>query len=277
MKDYDLLEAIGGIDEKYINNAGLKTTKRSKKNYFMWVAAAACLCIFVSVFVISNFMKGNDDSKPDEIMGKQGDYASIENGISGTEEKANTDYAPMIMVNGILYKDSYEEFKGEEDEYRREKFTSYSDADVPSQDGEQNFDRTLTSEYFIIDKETIAVNMDGVWRLFKASDKKTSDITKEQSDSAYGVEVQDAPVDESTYSEARTYSEEILDLQNRISAAMSNHELPFVTGSMILENPDRICVTVNTQDEGLIDQLKSYNTSGVELEIEYVSGIGTEE
>ena len=58
---------------------------------------------------------------------------------------------------------------------------------------------------------------------------------------------------------------------------MSNHELSFVTSSAILENPDRIHVTVNTQDDELINQLKSYNTSGVGLEIEYVSGTAVTE
>ena len=75
----------------------------------------------------------------------------------------------------------------------------------------------------------------------------------------------------------RVIGVEIVDLQNRISVAMSNHELPFVTSSAILENPDRIHVTVNTRDEELLNRLKAYNTADVTLEIEYVSGTAVEE
>lgn len=88
----------------------------------------------------------------------------------------------------------------------------------------------------------------------------------------------DAPMDETSYSDARSYSDAILDLQNRISAAMGpGNELSFVTESAVLENPDRIHVFVNTEDENSINLLKSYNTRGVILEIEYSSMGATEE
>jgi hypothetical protein len=81
----------------------------------------------------------------------------------------------------------------------------------------------------------------------------------------------DIPVDESTYSEARKYSDELTDLQKRISTAMGNGELPFVVASAIYENPDRLHVEVTTDDEDLINKLKAYDTTGELLEIEYIS------
>ena len=80
---------------------------------------------------------------------------------------------------------------------------------------------------------------------------------------------QDIPVDEETYQEAREYSAELTDLQNRISQAMMNKELPFVTSSAIYENPDRIHVRVNTTDKDLIAKLQAFDTTGKLLEIEY--------
>lgn len=82
-------------------------------------------------------------------------------------------------------------------------------------------------------------------------------------------ETQDVPVDEETYQEAREYSAELTDLQNRISQAMMNNELPFVTSSAIYENPDRIHVRVNTTDKDLIAKLQAFDTTGKLLEIEY--------
>lgn len=80
---------------------------------------------------------------------------------------------------------------------------------------------------------------------------------------------QDVPIDEETYQEAREYSAELTDLQNRISEAMMNKELPFVTSSGIYENPDRVHVRVNTTDEDLIAKLRAFDTTGKLLEIEY--------
>lgn len=79
----------------------------------------------------------------------------------------------------------------------------------------------------------------------------------------------DAPADEEPYREARAYSAELTDLQNRISEAMVNKELPFVTESAIYENPDRVHVTVNTTDEELLTKLRAFDTTGKLLEIEY--------
>ena len=91
----------------------------------------------------------------------------------------------------------------------------------------------------------------------------------ENDDSAASSTMQDIPVDEETYQEAREYSAELTDLQNRISQAMMNKELPFVTSSAIYENPDRIHVEVNTTDEDLIAKLRAFDTTGKLLEIEY--------
>ena len=80
---------------------------------------------------------------------------------------------------------------------------------------------------------------------------------------------QDVPVDEKTYQEAKEYSTELADLQNRISEAMMNKELPFVTSCGIYENPDRVLVRVNTTDEDLIAKLRAFDSTGKLLEIEY--------
>lgn len=81
--------------------------------------------------------------------------------------------------------------------------------------------------------------------------------------------VSDASVEEKTYHEARDYSVELTDLQNRIGEAMMNKELPFVISSAILENPDRIHVEVTTKEKELIEKLKAFNTTGELLEIVY--------
>lgn len=84
-----------------------------------------------------------------------------------------------------------------------------------------------------------------------------------------GSTMKDVPVNEETYQDARAYSAELTDLQNRISEAMMNKELPFVISSAIYENPDRVYVRVNTTDKDLIAKLRAFDTVGKLLEIEY--------
>lgn len=98
--------------------------------------------------------------------------------------------------------------------------------------------------------------------------KTQNEISGNNDPEASGT-TQDIPVEEETYKEAKAYSAELTDLQNRISEAMMDKELPFVTSSAIYENPDRIHVTVNTTDEDLISKLQAFDTTGKLLEIEY--------
>ena len=74
-------------------------------------------------------------------------------------------------------------------------------------------------------------------------------------------------INESTYQEARDYSAEITNLRNRITQAMMNNELPFVTSCGIYENPDRVMAIVNTADEELLAKLRMFDTTGELLEL----------
>lgn len=100
-------------------------------------------------------------------------------------------------------------------------------------------------------------------------------VAEENNDSVTGNSTQDVPVDENSYREAGTYPEELTDLQNRISEAMMNKELPFVISSAIRENPDRVQVVVTTKDENLIAKLEAFDVTGELLEIEYSESTAT--
>ena len=94
---------------------------------------------------------------------------------------------------------------------------------------------------------------------------------------ADATEAVDAPVEESMYQEQRDYRDEVLELQERISELMVSRELSYVTESMILENPERVHVFVNTTDKEKIAYLKSLDKTGELLEIEYSTDRGVEE
>ena len=61
----------------------------------------------------------------------------------------------------------------------------------------------------------------------------------------------------------------ITELQSKISTAMSNGELPFVSYSAVYENPYRLHIVVSSNSETDLSKLKAFDTIGGALEIEY--------
>ena len=64
--------------------------------------------------------------------------------------------------------------------------------------------------------------------------------------------------------------EYVTELQNKVSNAMCNDELPFVISSVVYENPYRLHVVVTSDSEDDLQKLKDLDMSGGVLEIEYV-------
>jgi hypothetical protein len=123
-------------------------------------------------------------------------------------------------------------------------------------DGTSKYDTATKKKTAEVESENIISSQS------QTSGSASSASSSTANDLADDIGGTDIPVDESTYSEARKYSDELTDLQNRISTAMANGELPFVIESAIYENPDRLHVVVTTDDEDLINKLKSYDTTG---------------
>lgn len=71
-----------------------------------------------------------------------------------------------------------------------------------------------------------------------------------------------------TFNEVITL-EYITELQAKVSAAMSNGDLPFVSSSAVYENPYRLHVVVTSNAENDLSKLKAFDTIGGALEIEY--------
>lgn len=84
---------------------------------------------------------------------------------------------------------------------------------------------------------------------------------------------QDVPADSNgnVYREQTPYSDDILDLQSRISADMAEGKLPFVVSSSIMENPLRLEIRVTTQDEELINMVREYDPDSIYISIVQVS------
>lgn len=358
MKDHDLLEAVGGINEKFINNASTIKAKKSKKGYFKWIAAVACLCVIVGGIAYMNNIGINTDNTDagngvdgtvipggdtsdediDPVMGSIAVFPStesMENVADATlteipkEKLLSKNFEEALELNSETVPEHLIRYLPDKlpDGYELESAILYETTmnsgakyymvrvtySTPSstQDVEDvlegftvfvmNYRPNVEKDIYTVDDlpetaldgSTFHISIDDVYvgfsdvvdltweelQIVLKSLKKEVEVEEAgEAEIIVNDNSGDAPVDENTYSEARDYSEEILDLQNRISAAMGpGHELYFVTVAEILENPDRLHVIVNTTDEELINTLKSYNTDGVNMEIEYSAGTAIEE
>ena len=66
MNEHDLLDAVGGIDEKYINNAAKRGKKKRKKSRNVWMpvlAAAAVLLLIVGIAIGWKNWAGSGDGR----------------------------------------------------------------------------------------------------------------------------------------------------------------------------------------------------------------------
>ena len=84
----------------------------------------------------------------------------------------------------------------------------------------------------------------------------------------------DAPVDETGHDDIETSNgtitlEYITELQTKVSEAMRNGDLPFVSSSAVYEKPYRLQITVSSNAEDDLAKLKAFDTIGGALEIVY--------
>lgn len=209
MNEHDLLDAIGGIDPKFIESAERTVSKPKKivriQNYFF--AAAGIFILVIAGVAIRNSMintavveteevttggvigedteevttkgliaEGSDGTEDSSVLtggvtdkGEKG----LKSEVSATEapqvtEAANMDFTATIMYEGTLYKDSGEAFNGEILEDKLLQVSSYTEEE-PSENGQQNFDPSSETKFFVLDEETIVVLIDpdeGIRRIF---------------------------------------------------------------------------------------------------------------
>lgn len=103
-----------------------------------------------------------DESESYDVQSSQGDQ----------EDAANHDYAPMIMVDGVLYKDTYDMVDTDSvDESNVFYAESYTDG-TPANDGEVNFDRnpSKNSAYVVCDDGSLIVKVEGNWYRFERAE-----------------------------------------------------------------------------------------------------------
>lgn len=135
MKDHDLLEAVGEINEKYINNAEKNGTQNNKNTYIKWIVAAACICVVIMVVFVPKLTMKQEDTNIENNSVQNVDNIALDNQIGDSEEVTVSeeigDYPPMIVVGGKTYKDTYEVYQDDINVENVMKSVTYTDGCPP--------------------------------------------------------------------------------------------------------------------------------------------------
>ena len=113
---------------------------------------------------------------------RRGDAAEMaDNATASYDVQRNTDaqnsvnsadYIPMIMLDGVLYRDTYDMVDADSvDESKAAYAESYTDG-VPANDGEVNFDMnpSRNSAYIVCDDGSLVVKVEGNWYRFERAE-----------------------------------------------------------------------------------------------------------
>lgn len=283
MTSEKLYEVLGYINEKHINEA--RTYHKAKKpDWVKWGAMAACLCLIAAgAFTLSHFI-GNDTPDTAPV---------VENAYGFTMEGSDVLYLPISFSQRKTFGLIDENATGLTDENTYQ----ITDDDLDGVMGivGESQDESLIGEtvYHFIkfpsDDAICIIKVNGIYQFYV----KEGVAGIEETDNP-NINI-DAPVDENTYHEEnqQTQSEKtitetntptssatetfnevitleyITELQTKVSAAMSNGDLPFVSSSAVYENPYRLHIVVTSTADNDLSKLKAFDTIGGALEIEY--------
>lgn len=141
----------------------ISMSQTKKFNKMILVPITACLVALIALTGLVGNNKGwfNNGSSKTPITDNRGPSGNW------------GDSAPAIMVNGVIFIDTYEKYLGQVEEDDIFQVTSYYDDGMPAQNGQQNFDRTCKTQYVVESSENLIVHIDGEWRIFKASKANT--------------------------------------------------------------------------------------------------------
>lgn len=265
-------DAMSELDSKYIDEAltyKKKVRQKEKKSsWIKWGSMAACLCLIVaSAVTLSHFI---------------GDHAPVTPPISQeiaygfTMKGSDVLYLPISFSQrktfGLI--DENETGLTDENTYQ---ITSDDLGDVMGIVGDSQDESIIgkTVYHFIkfpADDSICIVEVRGTYEFYVKDGVEGMEGTNNPDI------IMDAPIEDETghndmeTSDGAITLEYITELQAKISEAMRNGTLPFVSSSAVYENPYRLQVTVSSNAEDDLAKLKAFDTIGGALQIVYDPG-----
>ena len=179
-------------DKKFGVKKDRKVRNRRTIQIVSGLVAAAVVCVLIVAGPLRNSHKRASDktaqdnsvkvTSDESYYAEESDAAEMaDNATASYDVQRNTDaqnsvnsadYIPMIMLDGVLYRDTYDMVDADSvDESKAAYAESYTDG-VPANDGEVNFDMnpSRNSAYIVCDDGSLVVKVEGNWYRFERAE-----------------------------------------------------------------------------------------------------------
>lgn len=270
MKKEDLFDTLGDINNQYIKEAHVNNKRKNNFAWAKWGSIVACLALLVlCISMVTHLSPVEDDNMPPVESLPIENNNKIENLQNNKEESVNIQESESTEIEGT------QETETPDDTVPDNIATEVPETtvqDVPADSkGEYNeavnsSDLTKnTSEFF--GGSYTDENGKFVIVLTEDTPANRTDICKE-----LGRSENNTTFVKGTYTLAY-----LTELQEKISNAMVNKELPFVVSSSLCETTNNIVIGATTTNETELAKLYALDTIGGAIKVEFSTGAGTKE
>lgn len=247
MKKEDLFDALSGINDQYIKDAHINNKRKNSISWMKWGAIAACFAVLVlCIPVVTKLSSGEDDNTPTVELSSKENINKVEN--SQDNNSANIPMRGDTETSDTTIPDAPADSNGE---YNEE--VDRSDLTIDSSEFFGGSYTDANGRFVIILTEDTPTNRTAICTELGRSESNTIFV-------------------KGTYT--LTY---LTELQEKITNAMINKELPFVVSSGVYEMTNNIVVVVTTNDETELLKLYALDTIGGAIKVEYSSVVGTDD
>lgn len=270
MKKEDLFDALGDINNQYIKEAHVNNKRKNNFAWAKWGSIVACFALLVlCISMVTHLSPVEDDNMPPVESLPIENNNKIENLQNNKEESVNIQESESTEIEGTQETETPDETVPDNIATEVPETTVQ---DVPADSkGEYNeavnsSDLTKnTSEFF--GGSYTDENGKFVIVLTEDTPANRTDICKE-----LGRSENNTTFVKGTYTLAY-----LTELQEKISNAMVNKELPFVVSSSLCETTNNIVIGATTTNETELAKLYALDTIGGAIKVEFSTGAGTKE
>ena len=270
MKKEDLFDTLGDIKNQYIKEAHVNNKRKNNFAWAKWGSIVACFALLVlCISMVTHLSPVEDDNMPPVESLPIENNNKIENLQNNKEESVNIQESESTEIEGTQETETPDETVPDNIATEVPETTVQ---DVPADSkGEYNeavnsSDLTKnTSEFF--GGSYTDENGKFVIVLTEDTPANRTDICKE-----LGRSENNATFVKGTYTLAY-----LTELQEKISNAMVNKELPFVVSSSLCETTNNIVIGATTTNETELAKLYALDTIGGAIKVEFSTGAGTKE
>ena len=270
MKKEDLFDTLGDINNQYIKEAHMNNKRKNNFAWVKWGTIAACFALLVlCIPMVTRLSPVEDTNTPTVESLPIENNNKIENLQNNKEESVNIQESESTEIEGTQETETPDETVPDNIATEVPETTVQ---DVPADSkGEYNeavnsSDLTKnTSEFF--GGSYTDENGKFVIVLTEDTPANRTDICKE-----LGRSENNTTFVKGTYTLAY-----LTELQEKISNAMVNKELPFVVSSSLCETTNNIVIGATTTNETELAKLYALDTIGGAIKVEFSTGAGTKE